>query len=344
MHARALALSWLCWGLLCGPLGAQNRPVSKVGTTAAAFLEIGVGARAQGLGGAFVALANSAEALYWNPAGLAQLSAHEAFLTHSRWLAELTFDYLGVALRLDPWGTLGVSVTRLGMPEMLVRTEDRPEGTGEWFGASDLAVGLSYGRPITDRFSIGFTVKYIEQRIWHTSAVGFAADLGTQFRTDFFGGLVIGASITNFGTDMRLSGRDLRVFVDPDPRQLGNNSRIPANLETEAWSLPVHFQVGVATTALRTPFHRLSLAADAVYPSSNYQSLNGGLEYSFRDRLWLRLGYQNALLRDGEGGFSWGLGLLQPLPYPRGRARIDYAYRAFGRLGAVHVLSLGVSF
>ena len=94
------------------------------------------------------------------------------------------------------------------VPEMLVRSEDRQDGTGETFDAADMAVGLSYGRAITDRFSVGVTGKFIQQRIWHSSAYAFALDIGTQFRTDFFGGLTIGATLYNFGTDMRMNGRD----------------------------------------------------------------------------------------------------------------------------------------
>lgn len=327
--------------LLPSVLHAQN--VSKVGTTAAEFLQIGVGARASALGGAFVASADDAAALYWNPAGLARMAQSEVLVTHSAWLADVTFDYLGVGLQAGALGTVGVSVTRLGVPDMLVRTEDRQEGTGETFDAADLAVGLSVGRAVTDRFSVGLTAKFIQQRIWHASATGFAVDLGTQFRTDFFGGLTIGAALYNFGTDLRMGGRDLRTFTDPDPRQQGNNDRVPANYEVDAWSLPLNFQIGVSTRALDTPMHRLTLAVDALHPSANYESINVGAEYGFAGRVFLRGGYQNLFLEDSEGGLSAGLGVNQPMFYG-GLAKLDYAYRTAGRLGGIHVVGLSVTF
>ncbi len=339
---RVACTTAIALALLLAP-GAAAQSVSKVGTTAGEFLQIGVGARATALGGAFVASVDDASSLYWNPAGLSQLAGGEVLVTHSEWLADINFDYLGVSLAAGDLGTFGVSVTMLSVPDMVVRTEDRQEGTGEMFGASDLAVGLSAGRAITDRFSVGITAKFIQQRIWHSTATGFAIDLGTQFRTDFFGGLTIGATLYNFGTDMRMGGRDLRTFVDPDPTQMGNNDRIPVNYELDSWSLPLNFQIGVSMRPIDSRRHRLTLAADALHPSSNYESMNVGLEYSFQDRLFLRGGYQALFLDDREGGLSGGLGATAPLFYG-GEVRVDYAYRTAGRLDGVHVVGLSVTF
>jgi hypothetical protein len=344
-HQIAAAIAFLAAGAIvllpAGTASAQN--VSKSGTTAGEFLQIGIGARATALGGAFVAAADDATALYWNPAGLSHLQQGEAIAAHSEWLADVNFDYLGVSIPAGGLGTFGVSLTMLNVPEMLVRTEDRQEGTGETFDAADMAIGLSLGRAVTDRFSVGVTAKFVQQRIWHSTATGFAVDLGTQFRTDFFGGLTIGAALYNFGTDMRLNGRDLRTFVDPDPRQLGNNDRVPVNYELDSWSLPLNFQIGVSTLPINTRMHRLMLAVDALHPSSNYESVNAGLEYGFQERFFLRGGFQSFFLEDAEGGLSGGIGVHQPMFYG-GEIRLDYAYRTAGRLNGVHVISLAATF
>jgi hypothetical protein len=329
--------------LFAGPALGQ-RAVSKSGTIAADFLQIGVGPRALAMGGAFVAGADDAGSLYWNPAGLSHLPSGEAIVSHSSWLGDVTFGYAGVALDAGRFGKVGASVTVLTVPEMLVRTEDRPEGTGELFSAGDMAIGLSYARAITERFSIGVTGKFIQQRIWHSTATGLAADLGTQFRTDFFGGMVIGATLYNFGTDMRMGGRNMRTFVDPDPRQQGNNSRIPANYETDVWSLPMNFQIGVSMRPLATRMHQMMVSVDALHPSANFESVNIGGEYGFQNRVFFRAGYNAMFLPDGEGGIAAGFAAHQPLPYLNGKLKLDYAYRSWGRLGGVHVVGMGVSF
>ena len=321
--------------------GAQT--VSRAGTVAGAFLEIGVGPRAAALGGAFTAIADDATALYWNPAGLAQMQTAEVTSAHSEWLADVSHDFVGVAVPLGG-GLVGASVTRLGVPEMTVRTELDQEGTGETFDAADLALAVSYGRAVTDRFSIGATAKYIEQRIWHSTATAFAVDIGTRFRTDFFGGLTIGAAVTNFGSDLQLDGRDLRTFVDPDLSQDGNNGQIPADYALDAWSLPLDFKIGVVARPMQSRLNQLTVSVDALHPSSNYESLNLGAEYGFRERVFFRGGFQGLFLPEREGGLALGLGVHQPLPYENGLAKLDYAFRDAGRLGPVHTVGLGVTF
>ena len=323
------------------PAEAQN--VSRSGTAAAPFLTIGVGARGGALGGAFTATVDDVTALYWNPAGLAQMRTAEATMTHSEWLGAINHDYAGVALPLAG-GVVGASVTLLGVPEMEVRTERDQQGTGETFDAADLAVGLTYGRAITDRFALGGTVKYIQQRIWNSSASSVAVDVGTQFRTDFFGGLTIGAQLSNFGADLQLDGRDLRTFVDPEPSQEGNNGRVPADYALDRWSLPLDFKLGVVSRPIDTRLNQLTVAVDALHPSTNYESLNVGAEYGFRERLYLRAGYQGLFLDEAEGGLSLGVGVRQPLPYPDGMAKIDFAYRDAGRLGRIQMVGLSLSF
>src|SRR5512140_3594853 len=182
--------------------------VSKSGTTAAAFLEIPVGASAIGMGSAFVSVSHDATSLYWNPSGIAALSQNELVATHTGWIADTRFDFAGLVLPLGWFGTVGFSFTSLSMDDMKVRTVDQPEGTGEFFSAGDLAAGISYARQLTDRFAIGFTGKYVRQSIWHESAAAFAIDAGTSFKTDLFGGMVIGATLVNFGTKLQMSGRD----------------------------------------------------------------------------------------------------------------------------------------
>jgi hypothetical protein len=344
MHVNLLALVLF---LLPGVVFAQGGPsdVSKTGTVAAPFLEIPVGASAVGMGTAFVSLANDPTALYWNPAGVAALQNNELTAAHMGWIAETRFDFAALVLPLGDFGTLGISYTSLSMDDMKVRTVELPEGTGEYFSAGDIAAGVSYARKLSERFSVGFTAKYIHQTIWHETASAFALDFGTLFRTDLLGGMVIGASLSNFGTSMELSGRDLRQFVRIDPTKLGSNEQIPTDVETESWDLPLLFQLGVSTSPLRGDDYRWTVAVDALHPSDNYESVNLGTELAYRDFLFLRGGYHSLFLDQAEGGLSLGFGVTSSMLFAAtAQVKIDYAYRDMGRLEGVHIVSLGVRF
>jgi hypothetical protein len=318
--------------------------VSKTGTTAAAFLEIPVGAKAIGMGGAFVSVANDASSLFWNPAGIASIEKYEAILSHTDWIVETNYDYAGLVIPLGSLGNVGLSFTSFTMNDMKVRTVEKPDGTGEYFSAGDIAIGITYSRKLSDRFSIGITGKYIQQTIWHMSASAFALDAGTEFRTDLFGGMVIGASIYNFGTPMQMSGRDTRYYISVDDTKMGTNDQIPANVETDSWDLPLTFQIGVSTNVVNTENIRLLIAADAIHPNNEYESMNFGMEASFMDYVFLRAGYQNAFMKESEGGLSFGVGINSKLVLSNAFLKFDYAYRDFGRLQNVHTFSLVISF
>ena len=327
-----------------GNAQGAGQNVSKVGTTVAAFLEVPVGARAVGMGSAFVGTANDVTSLYWNPAGLARLEQNEAMFSHMQWLADMNFDYAGVAMHLGEFGSLGISFTSLTMPDMEVTTVERPEGTGELFSAGDFAVGVHYARGLSERFSIGFTGKYVSEYIWDMRSQALALDIGILFTANFLNGVRIGASMTNFGTDMKLEGRDTRTFHSVDPTIYGSNDRIPQNIEMDSWSLPLNFQFGVATDVVRSDDHLLTVAVDALHPADNYESINTGLEYGYSRTFFIRGGYQSLFLTDGEGGLTMGAGILADLFGGNMRARVDYAYWDFGRLKSVNVLAVSVLF
>ncbi|MFQ6618371.1 MAG: PorV/PorQ family protein [Fidelibacterota bacterium] len=330
--------------ILSGSPFAQTlvKNVSKVAITAASFLEIGVGSRAIGMGGAFVGVADDATALYWNPAGISRLRKVEAVLVHTEWLAQTSFDYLGVVIPLGELGSIGGSVTSLTFGREPVRTVERPQGTGEYFDAADLAVSLSYARNLTDRFSIGFNVKYIDQRIWKERATSFAMDVGTLFGSQFKD-MKIGASISNFGPGMRMAGKDLLVYHDIDPYKMGNNERIFSELKTDEWPLPLNFQAGIAMDIVNYGNNRLSFSLDALHPSDNTESVNIGTEYSLGEMIFMRLGYKALFLRDSEEGITLGGGLKYKL-FTGATLKFDFAYADFGRLESVQRFSLGILF
>ena len=299
--------------------GQYSGNVTNVGTTAASFLEIGAGAKAIGMGGAFVATANDASALYWNPGGLGRLLRTEILFVHTEWIADINYDFAGAVIPLGRVGTIGASIAMLSMEDMEVRTVDKPEGTGELFNA-----------------------KFIQQKIWKETAQGVGVDIGTIFRTGL-NDLRIGAVLYNFGSDMQMEGDNLLVFHDPDPYQDGNNDKIFATLKTENWPLPLNFQVGLAMEVIKTNPHRLTIEADAMHPIDNKESAHLGLEYALREQFSIRAGYRNLFLQDSEEGITLGAGFLVRF-LNNYQVSIDYAYADFGRLQNSQRFSISMRF
>ncbi|GAB4363070.1 MAG: type IX secretion system outer membrane channel protein PorV [Calditrichia bacterium] len=317
--------------------------MTKSGTTAAQFLKIQVGARAIGMGSAYVAAARDMSAIYWNPAGLSFVGPNGGVnFVHTEWLADMQFDFAAVAIRAGEIGTFGLSFTSLSMPDMKVRTEFEPEGTGELFSAMDMALGLSYARRLTDRFSMGLTGKYVRQQIWHMTAAAVAFDIGILFRTDFEW-LVLGMSISNFGPKLQYTGKDVFVNYDFSPDQWGDNENIFANLQTDKWDLPLMFRFGLAMEILKTEMNQLTGTVEARHPNDNTENLSFGMEYGFRKRFFLRGGYQALFEDKSEKGLTLGTGFVYFLS-PTLPFYLDYAYADWGRLNTVHRFSAEIHF
>ncbi|HEX2960493.1 MAG TPA: PorV/PorQ family protein [Ignavibacteriales bacterium] len=312
------------------------------GTTSGQFLKIEAGARAVAMGGAFVSRANDASAVYWNPGGIPRLEGSKAYFTHNFWLADTRHDFAAVVIKLNDMHSLAVSYTSLTMADMNVRTEVFPEGTGELFSASDYSIGLSYGLNLTDRFSIGFTGKYVGESIWHMSASAFALDVGVIYITPIEG-LRMGMSVSNIGGKMTYDGSDNFVNYDFNPALTGNNDKIFAELKMDSWTLPLFFRFGISMDILKDEYNSITLSADANHPNDYGESINTGLEYGFRERVFLRAGYKSLFKKESEEGLTAGAGLVYYLTEQM-PVKVDYAYADFGRLKAIHRFSVEIGF
>ncbi|MFN3694511.1 MAG: PorV/PorQ family protein [Ignavibacterium sp.] len=316
--------------------------VSKRGTTAAPFLTIGQGARSIGMGSASVGVTNDVSSIYWNPAGLTKAEGVQIMFDHTMWIADIRYNFLAASYNLGDLGTVGVSFLSSNIGEMKVTTVEQPNGTGETFSANDMSISLAYAIQLTDRFAIGFNPKFIYQGIWKMSATAFALDLGVQYVTPF-DDAVLAMSISNFGTKMQLLGNSNLVLYDPDPFGTGNNGKIPAYLETNSWSLPLNFRVGISYQPLKMQEHGLLIGVDASHPSDDYESINIGVEYSYNDFVFIRGGYKSLFLQDAEEKFTAGFGLKKEL-LGNVAIKIDYAYQDFGRFSDIQKFTLSIIF
>ncbi len=314
---------------------------SKSGTTVGDFLLIEPSARIAGMGNAGVSLDYGLDAVYYNPAAIGREGGAALLVSHSAWIAGITYDHITGALPLGKWGNGYASVTSLNSGDIEVRTVSAPLGTGELYRVSDVAIGLGYGKEITDRFSAGIQFSYVQETIWHTSLTTSVINIGTLFRTSE-NGLHLGASLSNFGTQGRYGGRDLRVTYDQDPSVFGDNGQLPAEEFTDPFSVPLLFRVGLGLPVRINPATRLNLAVDAFHPNDNAESMSAGAELTYRNQFALRLGYQNAFLPESEVGLTAGGGVQGKIDVYA--YRLDYAWADQGRLGSTHRVSVGLTF
>jgi opacity protein-like surface antigen len=324
--------------LVCAHASAQT----KVGTTAAQFLGISVGGKATAMGDAFVASSEDVSSIYWNPGAFAASGKSELMFSNVNWLGDTKFRWLGFMLNLDGTNAIGISMTSLDYGEEDVTTVQSPDGTGERWAAQDVAIGISYSRRLTDRFSMGGSVKYISQTIWNESASTIAFDLGLLFVTGFYD-MRLGMSFSNFGGDMTLDGRDLLQRVDIDPANSGSNKTLVGKLKTDPWAIPLFFRVGAAMDVVKNDQIIVTVAADAVRPNDNVEYVNVGGQVGWNNLIFLRGGYRSLFKQEAEEGLSLGAGVRYSF---EGLATIDvnYAYSQFGLFGNLNTIALAVSF
>lgn len=302
LFCLALALPPVAWA-------QYERP----GSTDAQFLKIGVSARGAGMGDAFIAVVDGAEAAFYNPAALAWISSNAVAFTHTMWFAGINHDFVAAAHTFGRSGTLALSATALYTDEMMVRTPLQPDGTGETFYAGNYRLGLSYARYLTDRVTFGGTLSYIRMSLY-SDFVGeaVAADIGVLYVTHFRG-FRFGMKIANFGSEVK--------FVH------------------ESYPLPTNFTFGLAMNAVDAPTQTLAVSFSAVKPNDGRPLGDVGAEWCYQRLLFLRGGYH---LNHDVARYTMGGGLQLDLAGVR--VRFDYAYSDFSLLGAAQRIGVNAQF
>lgn len=345
-RASILALAVFLLGIV--DAGAQSR----VGSTGATFLTLGTGARGSALGHAYTSLAEGGDALFWNPGGIALASdgrqRGSLFLTHHSWFLDINYNAGGVVIPVTRSGAMGFSVSMVDYGRTDVTTEELPDGTGETFGARDLAVGVTYGQPLTESFYIGGTVKLVRQDIWDMSANTAAFDLGFILLTRYLNGMRLSASIQNFGGKLQMSGVNARVFIDPDETRSGNNPAVPGAYQMAQWDLPLSFRLGLAVPAIRLGGFEMMTLADLQQTNDNNLNSDLGLQARYRIgavALDARAGYRDLMwsgTSETDSNLSFGAGLEMDLAATR--FAFDFAYIPFSNLGDTRLFDLRLYF
>jgi len=315
---------------------------SKVGITIGQFLKIEPSSRLAGMGNAGAALPGEAAAVFYNPAGLGRMNGAALQFTINKWIADIDYNYLVGVFDLGDPGVISLSITSLSSGEIDVRTVESPDGTGERYTVSNFAAGIGYGVLLTDRVSVGMQISYLTETIWHSSLSTFTLNFGVQYLISDDGAL-IGASISNFGANAGYEGRDLFIDYDFDPDKFGDNDGLPAEFRTEKYPLPTMFRAGFSYPVKFNDSYKMIIAADAVHPNDNNESVNLGAELNLMNHFSLRAGYRNLFLDNTEGGLTLGAGIGVSI-VDSYDIRVDYTWADYGRLIEAHRLTIGLAF
>jgi len=282
-----------------------------VGETGAVELKIPVGTRAIAMGKTFVAVADDANSVYWNPAGLRQLGGIHVTLQHDVFIETVRFDYLSI-------GAMAGNDLGVGLSVMLLGTGTEPSTSGgPPIGENFMAVNLAAALRLNYQFDVGISAKYVSKDLSGTSAATFAADLGVLYKTPI-PKLTAGLNLQNLGPGMK--------FVDvEDP-------------------LPLNLKVGAAYKMFEDDF---TAALDFNFPTDNDISVSLGGEYWYQDLLVGRFGYhfqgeidKNEYGIGGKAGLFLGGGVK--IKAFNTFIGLDYAWADTGFFGANHHFALDV--
>lgn len=347
------------------PLAAQvgqplppdpSEPKDRTGTRGANFLELGVGARAMGLAGAYVAHAEGLASLYWNSAGLARLENFAIGYSYSPLYPDLDMahHFLGVAIPLFG-GVVAASFNAFSSGDIERTTLEFPEGGDPLFGPTfdwtGTAVSVHYAFRLTDRLSFGFAGRVTQEGISDAKATFYGVDVGTLFETGLLG-TTIGASFNNLGTNAAVKGR-------ATTRRISNTEVFPVLqdvlLDTEEAQMPTVFRFSVMWDVLGRAEslipgvpgnHRIVVLTDVSDAIDTDTQFGVGLEYGFAERFFLRGGKRWVNEARAPWEFSDGLagGAGVRVPVLKRNLTIDYAYVSRGDLDNQQIFSFEFGF
>jgi len=332
-------------------LAQENNPDGerRSGTNAASELLIPVGARYLGMGGSSVATASGLEALYWNPAGLVHTSRNaNAMFSHMQHIADINVNYLAVSAAFGGFGTLGFSVKALDIGDLLVTTEEAPDGTGEIISPQFVTAGFTYARALSDRVSIGATANIVSETVDRVSASGMAFNFGVQYRDLLaVNGLSLGVALKNIGPSMQYKGTGLQV-----PASAVDASRGPSPYEIVSGKdeLPSSLEIGLGYKLAAGERNQINLTG--VYQDNNFDddATRLGAEVAVNQMFFLRGGYSAAFGAGndatGESRYIFGTSLGAGFQSNLGgvEVNLDYAFRQVQFFDNSNVFSLRLGF
>ena len=310
------------------------------------FLNIGVDAAALGMSKAVVATSNDVNSTYWNPAGLVGIEDYQGSLMHASYFSGIaTYNFAGFAMPINKESSIGLSIIRFGVDDILNTTElIDSQGNIDFnrinlFSAADYAFNVSYARKMPlDGFTIGGNAKIIRRIIGDfATSWGFGFDLGIQFqKNDWKFGIMARDITTTFNT-WAINEAEFEKIRNAIP---GQNQELPETTEITKPKLQVgmakNFNIGRYFHLLTALDLNMRFAETNDIISTGFLSVDPafGFQLDYDNLVFLRVGagnFQNVREFDNSESLSvqpnFGLGFKY-----RG-IQIDYALTNIGSVG-----------
>jgi hypothetical protein len=310
----------------------------KLAQSGMKFLSVGGDARAAALGDAVTSLESNSSSIFYNPASMSrQVKAFDITFANTKWFADI--NYINAALTFAPsdglYGVFGLSIVNVDYGDFnrtIVGPDDGALDIGI-YSPTAMAIGLSYARALSDKFSVGGSIKYVYQNIGDGHVVGGDYDNRITKKIDIdvmsfdFGVLYLtGYKSLKFGMSIRNFSQEITYFE-------------------ESFSLPLTFKLGLSMNLLdiadiNPAEHSFLFAVDTEHPRDNKEMVHLGGEYTFMEILSLRVGYITP--ETSLAGMNYGVGVKYGVSGIN--LGVDYAYTEFGDFDPIHRISVKMSF
>ncbi len=299
----------------------------RTGSSALTFLKNDGSPRSLGMASANLTLKGDATTAFTNVANISSVESFSMGISNYFIGAGINQSFLSAVLPItDKNSTFALTVNSLSSGKQEVRTEFQPKGTGEFFYAANTAVGLGYALKLSDQFSFGLKLKYINERLAQYQNHSMAVDLGFIYNTDVKE-LSFAVGVTNFGGNSSLNGDFQEIKF--------NQNQTPT---PEEFSIPTEFKLGVSVVPYDKDNHKILTAVQLNHPNDNSENIRIGAEYSYRDLIFGRIGAM--LGRKNHRIPTFGAGLKMVVKnHP---VKFNYAFLPTSFMGLQH--SIGINF
>ena len=329
--------------VLVSPADAKLKKVAQAGFK---FLSNPISARGAGMGNAYMALAEDASAMFWNPAGLARTEHGSLFFDATRGIADINYFAGAFAWNMEEYGIFGLSAVWMDYGNFTGTRLNPISGgydlTGD-FSPTAFAIGLTYARTMTDRFGFGGTVKW--------ARVDFGSAISTQVTdTDAQGNpIAVDERSISHSLDIPVFDVGVMYYTHIKGIRFGaafRNFSQEKEFIADEFSLPLELKFGAAADLIDLfALHGLGANHAATFSSDFQHSrdfssrIHYGTEYWYRGALALRGGYK---ANYDEENVTFGVGIRGVVETRS--VQFDYAYNDFGVFDPVHKFTIGVDF